>query len=270
MDSLGALLPYYPDQLDSYFAFEASDSIIAAVKNGSARGLLAPMLRLQERAPFGHWSPFLRNHDQTRTRTALGGTGMARSRVATVLMLTMPGVPFVYYGEEIGMTGDKPDERLRTPMQWSRGHAAGFTRGTPWERLADDSLTVTVAAQDRDPKSLLNLERRLIHLRAANAALADGRLVPLTASSDAVAAYARRDGDHVVVIVANLGATALRGVSIATNGAGALPAGRWTVRDLLGGASAAPLTVGNDGQLRGYVPLRTLAPGEGHVFELTR
>ena len=54
-------------------------------------------------------------------------------RPATVL-LTLPGTPFIYYGEEIGMTGRKPDELIRTPMQWSDAEQAGFTEGTPGSR----------------------------------------------------------------------------------------------------------------------------------------
>ena len=124
-DSIGAMLLYYPDQLDAYFAFEASEAI-------------------------GRWSPFLRNHDQTRTVTGLGGD-VARARVAATLLLTLPGLPFVYYGEEIGMSGDKPDPRLRTPMHWNAFPAAGFTDGVAWEPLQSDSLTANVAAQDADP-----------------------------------------------------------------------------------------------------------------------
>ena len=261
------LLGYYPEQLDSYFAFEVADSIIAAVREGSAKGLLSPVLRLQADIPTDRWSPFLRNHDQPRTRTELGGD-MARARVASFLLLTMPGVPFVYYGEEIGMIGAKPDERLRTPMQWTRAPGAGFTRGRPWERLADDSLTTTVQAQDHDPSSLLQLHRRLIHLRAANDALATGELVPLIASDSAVAAYIRRDGDRVVLVVANLSRAPLHGVSLTSRG-DALRAGRWTPRDMLGGNAVAPLRVGDDGQLHGYVPLAILAPLEGYLIELS-
>jgi glycosidase len=103
-------------------------------------------VRLQEAVkPATRWSPFLRNHDQPRTRTELGGS-MAKSRVASFLLLTLPGLPFVYYGEEIGMTSAKPDERIRTPMQWTADRAVGFSRGTPWEQLSDDSLGTSAAA----------------------------------------------------------------------------------------------------------------------------
>ena len=267
-DSTGAMLPYYPDQLDAHFAFEVADGIVNAVRAGSAKGLLPPVLRLQDALPAERWSPFLRNHDQPRTRTELGGD-MRRARLASFLLLTMPGVPFVYYGEEIGMTGTKPDERIRTPMQWSAARGAGFTSGTPWQPLQADSATTTVEAQERDSKSLLNLHRQLIHLRAENEALGSGKLVPLSASSDAVAAYARREGDRVVLVVANLGSAPLQGVTLAA-GSGALPPGRWRARGLAGGPSGAALRVRPDGSVTGYVPLRTLAPMEGWLFELAR
>jgi glycosidase len=171
-DSLGTVLTYYPDQLDSYFAFELADSIIAAVRDGRGRDMLAPALRLQRTVPNDRTSPFLRNHDQPRTRTELGGD-MRKARLASFLLLTMPGLPFVYYGEEIGMAGAKPDERLRTPMQWTAGHAGGFTTGTPWESLQDDSSSTTVEAEAADSSSVLAMNRRMIHLRSRIAALGD-------------------------------------------------------------------------------------------------
>src|SRR5260370_41764406 len=118
------------------------------------------------------------------------------------------------------MTGDKPDERLRTPLQWAPGAGGGFTSGTPWERLQPDSLTVTVQAEDADPGSLLNLYRRLIHLRRQNEALATGRLVPLTTGNTQVTAYLRRAGDHAVLVVANLGAAAGSGPASGSRAAG--------------------------------------------------
>jgi hypothetical protein len=72
----------------------------------------------------------------------------------------------------------------------------------------------------------------------------------------------------MVLVVANLSAAPLTGVSLAS-AAHAVPAGSWAPRNLLGGADAAPLRVGGDGQLRGYRPLPTLAPAEGYLFELT-
>ncbi len=266
-ESIDVMLAYYPDQLDAYFAFEASDAIITAVRDGTAGGLLQPFLRLQRELPAERWSPFLRNHDQTRTVTALGGD-IARAKAAATLLLTLPGFPFVYYGEEIGMSGDKPDPRLRTPMHWDTSPAVGFTDGVAWEPLQPDSLTANVAAQDADPTSLLNLYRRLIRLRATNSALAAGELRALTASTDQTAAFLRAANDRAVLVVANLGATPLAGVSVASEGP-VLAAGRYDLQDLLGDAPGAVLTVATDGRIESYVPVQSLRPLEVHVFELT-
>lgn len=266
-DSTAAMLPYYPDQLDAYFAFEVSDSIIAAVRSGSGKGLLEPVLRLERSIAAGRWAPFLRNHDQTRTLTALGGD-TRRAAVAATLLLTLPGLPFVYYGEEIGMTGDKPDERLRTPMHWRRGAAAGFTTGVPWEPLQPDSMSANVEAQDGDENSLLSLYRRLIRLRARNAALAAGELIPLTASNDAVAAYLRRQSNHTILVVANLSDQPLSGVTLSSEQSALRPAD-YTVAGALGGAAAARLRVPSNGSIRGYMPVRTLRPLESLILELS-
>ena len=266
-DNVERMLPYYPDQLTSHFAFEVADAVVSAVKSGSAKGMLEPVRALERTVPDHRWSPFLRNHDQPRTRTELGGD-MAKARLASAIMLTMPGMPFVYYGEEIGMTGTKPDERIRTPMQWSRANHAGFTTGTPWEQLADDSATVTVEAQDRDPQSILNLHRRLIHLRSSNAALGDGELVPLVATDDGVGAWARRLGDRAVIVVANVSGKPASGVSL-TSIEGLLPrGGRYRVREMLGRASAPPLTLDSGGRLLRWTPAQVLRTNEFYLFEL--
>jgi glycosidase len=267
-DSTGTLLAYYPDQLDGYFAFEVADSLVAGAREGRGKGVLAPVLRLQERLPAWRWSPFLRNHDQPRTRTELGGDWQA-ARVAAALLLTLPGLPFVYYGEELGMTGPKPDERIRTPMAWSlTGPHAGFTTGRPWQPLSEDSLEANVAAQDRDPGSLLTLYRRLIRLRADHPALAEGRLVPLVASHEAVAGFIRRHGRRAVLVVANLGRAPLASVTLDSDSL-ALPRGSYALRNALGGASGARLNV-RDGRIHAFVPLPVLPPQTALVFDLSR
>ncbi|HEY6208996.1 MAG TPA: alpha-amylase family glycosyl hydrolase [Gemmatimonadales bacterium] len=266
--NIDQMMPYYPDQLTSYFAFELADSLLSVVRTGSAAGLLPGFLRLQDTLPAYRWSPFLSNHDQTRVMTALGGD-LSRARIAATLLLTLPGLPFIYYGEEIGMTGDKPDPRIRTPMQWSPQTGVGFTSGTPWEAPQPDSMTTNVALEDADPGSLLNLYRRLIQLRRENEALATGKLVPLTASNPQVAAYLRRAGDHAVLVVANLGGTPVVHVSIGS-GRGALRPSIYTPRNLLGGPSGAALRVGADGRIAGYVPAARIGARVSMVLDLEK
>ena len=266
-DSVGAMEPYYPNELDSHFAFELSEALLEAVRTGSAKKLFTGYLRLQRQFPAHRWSPFLRNHDQTRTMTALGGD-MARAKLATTLLLTLPGLPFLYYGEEIGMTGDKPDPRLRTPMHWKRGPAAGFTTGVPWEPLQPDSMTANVEVQETDPNSLLHLHRLLIHQRAAYSSLAVGELIPLVASSDSVAAFLRRDGEHAALVVANLSNSPLAGIAISSREP-VLKAGRYLPVLLIGGPPArADLLVRPDGRIQNYVPIRSVGPLQTLVVQL--
>jgi glycosidase len=225
--------------------------------------------------PNGRYSTFVRNHDQTRTVTALtpgaasANDAVARAKVAATLLLTLPGMPFVYYGEEIGMTGDKPDELLRTPMQWSASANAGFTTARPWQALAANWQTTNVTAQETEPASLLALHRKLINLRARTSALASGDFVPLVTSSGAVAAYLRRDGESVVLVVVNLAGSAATPITL-TAADSVLAAGTYRVTSLIGGPVGAPLTVASDGRIRDYAPLGSLGAREGYVFALTR
>jgi glycosidase len=267
-DSIGTVMTYYPDQLDSYFAFELSDKLLDAVRTSTAQRMLDAYARMQRAMPATRWSPFQRNHDQTRTVTALGGD-LRAARLSAELLLTLPGLPFVYYGEELGMTGDKPDPRLRTPMHWATGRAAGFTTGAAWEPLQPDSATANVAVQNADPASLLNHYRRLIHLRSANRALGAGDFLPLESSDPAVAAFLRRDGPRAVLVVANLATTPRAGVTL-SSGDGALGRARYATRDLLGEGATSALVVEADGRIRAYVPRATLDARRTYVLELTR
>ena len=267
-DPLDTLLTYYPNQLTAYFTFDLADSLRTAVRRGTVGGLFGQYVRLQDALPSYRWSPLLSNHDGTRIMTVLGDS-MPSAKQAATLLLTLPGMPYIYYGEEIGMTGDKPDPRLRTPMQWAPQPGLGFTTGRAWESAQPDSMTRTVATEDNDPHSLLNLYRRLIHLRGANDALASGRLVPLTASDPHVAAYLRRASGATVLVVANLSGMPVSGATLSA-GAGTLPAGQYTLQDLLGGPNGAILQAGANGVVTGYAPAATLGAHETLIFELER
>jgi glycosidase len=269
-DSIGAILPYYPGQLDAYFMFEVADAIVEAARSGTGRPLVRVVQRLQRDIPSGLWGTFLRNHDQTRTMTELSGDA-ARAKLAASLLLTLPGIPFIYYGEEIGMTGTKADgdPRLRTPMPWTREPGVGFTSSVPWEPLHADSLTANVQAHEDDPGSLLNHYRRLIRLRTGTAALTRGDFLALDASHDAVLAYLRREPDLTVLVVANLGEESVTGVDLAA-AAGALSGGRWTLTPRLGDADTVSVSVREDGSIRGSFTIPALEPLETRVYALTR
>jgi alpha-glucosidase len=168
------------------------------------RGVVEEWERL---LPQHAWPDYtLSNHDRPRAATRYGAE---RAGVAAVMLLTLRGTPFIYYGEEIGMTDVPiPPERIvdvdgrdpeRTPMQWDSSRNAGFTTGEPWLPLAADYAKRNVAAQRDDPASLFSLYRRLGWLRKSSPALRRGsyRTVP---SPRGVFAFAREaQGERVLV-----------------------------------------------------------------------
>ena len=192
-----------------------------------------------------------------------------RARLAASLLLTLPGFPFMYYGEEIGMTGTKPDPRLRTPMHWKKAPGVGFTTGMAWAPLHPDSLTANVEAQENDPASLLNHYRTLIHLRSENPALGSGDFLPLATGNDAVAAYLRRKEGRTVVVVANLGSARASGVALRSE-RGALPPGRYSPRSLFGGGGAPTLSVNSGGAFAGWIPVPALDGLAVHIIEISK
>jgi glycosidase len=206
--SVPIVVGYYPDQLDDYFAFGVAEATVEAANTGRPSRFINSLREVNAAYPPGRWSPFLTNHDHVRVMNQLGGD-VAKAKVAAMAMLMLPGMPFVYYGEEIGMRGDKPDEQIRTPMQWSAVAGAGFTTGKPWEEPQPDWRTVNVAAQDGDATSLLSLYRTLIHLRAGHAALRSGDLSMATTSDSATAAFVRTAGAESAVVAINFGTTAV-------------------------------------------------------------
>lgn len=159
------------------------------------------------------------NHDQPRLINRLGHAEAARS--AAVLLLTLPGMAFIYYGEEIGMCNvDIPPEYVhdpeakrnplnpmgrdpeRTPMQWTSGKYAGFTSGeTTWLPIAADAHEVNVESQSEDPASFLSLYRELGHLRHSELAFKIGNFEVVDSGSPEVLAYVRRDGKNKAFLV---------------------------------------------------------------------
>ena len=193
------------------------------------------------------WAIFLRNHDELtlemvtdserdylwqtyatdrRARINLGirrrlapllERDRRRIELMNCLLLSMPGTPVIYYGDEIGMgdnirLGDR--DGVRTPMQWSPDRNGGFSRAD-FNALALPTImdplygyeTVNVEAQSRDPYSLLHWMRRMLVVRRAHAAFGRGRLRFLYPKNRKVLAYLREDDNQTLLCVANVSRT---------------------------------------------------------------
>ena len=157
------------------------------------------------------------------------------------------------------MSGPKPDEQIRTPMQWSSALGAGFTSGTPWENPQADWTVTNVQAQDGDAGSLLNHYRRLIRLRHEHSALNGGDLIVGSASDAAIAAFVRRSPTETILVVLNFRAAAIPQASVTlVPGSGAMSTSRFEriYEDPSGGCLAEVSTGANNsfalGQMAPY------------------
>jgi glycosidase len=124
-------------------------------------------------------------------------------RTAAAMLLTLPGRAFLYYGEELGMRGRKPDPDLREPMRWHRG-ADGVGQSRWKEFSAGDGPAVSVDAEQRDPQSLLAWYRMLIGWRRELAVLRDGALRVPSIGNPHLAAWELSDARGHALVVHNL------------------------------------------------------------------
>jgi alpha-amylase len=196
------------DQFDLVFNFDLAEAMVRGAFNENARRVRDNMRITQRLFLPNQYASFLTNHDIDRLMTQLQADE-AKARTAAAMLLTSPGVPFIYYGEEIGMVGQKPDELIRTPMQWTGKEHAGFTDGTPWQRVNRDYPVKNVEDQLADPDSLLNFYKALIHLRNQYAVLRVGELVQIESGSDQIWSVFRISEDEIILVLVNLGRSAI-------------------------------------------------------------
>ncbi len=187
---------------------------------------------------------FLGNHDQPRVVSRFGDTSSEElwkrsAKCLATLMYLQRGTPFIYQGEELGMTNapfetreqlrdveelnllalcrseaelewawrgikTKGRDNARTPMQWSAGENAGFTTGKPWIMLNPNYTEINAEAEERDPDSVLNYYRALIALRNGASALLRGDWRELLPENERVVAYARELESEQYTVLCNL------------------------------------------------------------------
>ncbi|MEA2279813.1 MAG: oligo,6-glucosidase [Solirubrobacteraceae bacterium] len=215
-----------------------------------------PLNLLDLKASFGRWqialaetgwnSLYWNNHDQPRIVSRWGDDGEHRVAAAKMLGTVLHmhrGTPYVYQGEELGMTnaplasvndfrdiearnhyaeatsrGAAPEEVLesmrpmsrdnaRTPVQWDASEHAGFTTGTPWMPVNPNHAEINAQAARADPDSVFHHYRRLIALRHSEPAVAYGDFTMLLAEDAQVYGFTRRLGDVELLVLGNFSAT---------------------------------------------------------------
>jgi maltose alpha-D-glucosyltransferase/alpha-amylase len=242
--------PYFGngDEFHMSFHFPIMPRIFMALRLEDRK----PLIDIVERTPSipdsCQWAIFLRNHDELtlemvteierqymwdeyakdpRARINLGirrrlaplmEGDRRRIQLMSSLLVSLPGSPIMYYGDEIGMgdnmyLGDR--NSVRTPMQWTSGVNAGFSNADPerlWLPLVSNALygfqAVNVESQQRNPTSLLNWTRRLIEVRRSTRVFGRGTIQFLKPANHRVLAFTRTLGRESVLVVCNLAGTA--------------------------------------------------------------
>ena len=255
------VVPYVQNnRLDFCFEFDLAGELINAVNTGIPGALAGKLAEVISSYPGLQYGTFLTNHDQDRVMNLFGQDEL-KAKLAAQLLLTLPGVPFIYYGEEIGTVGVKPDENIRTPLQWNSTAAAGFTTGTPWRNPQADYTSKNISASQANNNSLWHTYQKMIGIRNAEMALRRGSLISLPASSASAFTFLRKYKSQGVIVAANMAAPAISNLTISLAD-GSFPAGNYTLTNQLTSAQYNLVVNANGGfsnQSVGAVPGRTAA-----------
>lgn len=198
----------------------------------------------EKMAEKGAWDAlFWCNHDQPRIVSRMGSEGQYWKESAKMLAAAihlMRGTPYIYQGEEIGMTnphfrtidqyrdveslhyyeilkkngkteeevleilGARSRDNSRTPMQWTSGKNGGFSQAEPWIPMADHADRITVEAQEKEADSILGFYKKLIAVRKANPVIAEGSIAFMETENPDVLAYERCLGEGRILVWNNL------------------------------------------------------------------
>ena len=199
---------YLDQAFNSSFNFGLAETLINSAKTEKDSGTaftLERTYKLYSTISNNNFTDaiFLTNHDQNRVMSQVGNNPN-HAKMAAAMLLTLPGNPFIYYGEEIGMLGVKPDEGIREPMRWMKEEQG---RGqTTWEEGKNNINVIgsDVESQTNDNNSLLKRYRELISLRNDVIALRDGGIREYSSGNAGVMAYERLTVNEQVLVVHNL------------------------------------------------------------------
>jgi alpha-glucosidase len=219
--------PHGWDNANTYLEFYRQiDASVCAPFN--FEGIFAPWTadvfktfidRFQESLELGYVPIYcLGNHDRSRLASRYGP---AAARTAAMLLLTLPGLPTIYYGDELGMVDSviAPDQvkdpfeknvpgkslgrdPQRTPLAWNDSPNAGFTSATPWLPIHPGYQTDNITAQQADPQSYFNLYRELLALRRTSNALTKGDYAALQTPEN-IFGFTRESTQQKVAVLLN-------------------------------------------------------------------
>lgn len=214
-DSFDQVTRYYESGITGIFNYPFGDStgkiikVIRGAGNAATVTTFATALEKADKAYLGANpdyidAPFLSNHDVGRIAGFCGGDA-AKTKLAGAMNLLMSGSAFVYYGEEIGMTGSGNDPSKRAPMYWNAARDSGTTQPPPECVLPESYPFGSLEEQRFDDDSVYNYYRQLIAVRQAIPAISHGRTTAETAlNTGCVSAFRKTWGEESCIVLMNI------------------------------------------------------------------
>jgi len=198
----------YLNGLPALFNFDLGYAITAAVQAGKDTGGLVSKFKTitdyyRSVTPSYIDATFLKNHDQNRILSELNDSE-EKQKVAASILLSLPGTPYLYYGEEIGMKGRKPDEYIREPFIWSAGKTEPMETRWMEPRYSTDQTVVPLEQQRGDNRSLYHFYKKWIAYRNTSAPLTFGELELGPAYPQETVSFFRTHQGKKVLTVHNL------------------------------------------------------------------
>jgi alpha-amylase len=226
------IIKQYAPKFDQCFEFGVAGGNINAVNTANPFESKTALKYALENYDFAN---FITNHDQNRIANLYNNNQNKLKAVAS-LLLTQPGTPWLYYGEEIAMLGAKPDEDIRKPMQWQANNFAGFSTVMPWRTLNSNYPQYNVSTLSADPNSIFNHYRKLIHFRNNHEALHKGNYKSLIGTNNEVFIYQRSTLNQDIIVMVNTSAQIMPSVQFSfskENGT----SGTFNIKDVISDSS---------------------------------
>ncbi len=211
-DGLVSISHCFDDKFDMAFDFPFQGGLMETITSANGRELRSLLEQQKDILPkHAVMNRFINNHDMNRIFTRLNED---QAKLGLSLLLTMPDMPMLYYGDEIGMKGEKDpyDEGIRRPMEWcADNNSEGTTWWYPvWNKKVDG---ISVEEEEKEPDSILNYVKKLIRLREDNPVLENGIIkflpVYLTKNENTkeyikAISYVISDENNFILVIANL------------------------------------------------------------------
>lgn len=217
----------YSSGTDSFFAFSFADStggFVNAVRNHSGTGLVSSIAKFEKNTKDANKNRincyFLSNHDQKRSANFLKTVGLKGTKMAAALYMLMPGSPYIYYGEEIGLSQNaagEGDEYKREPMIWDSNNLPKIVVNGKTSAEESQAQFGGVKQQEKDKNSLLEFYKRIIKIKNQNPEIARGTIFEIKNDDNEIVEYYTEYKGSKVYIAHNLSESEAKTVELPDN-----------------------------------------------------